>query len=149
MSHDNGTAGPREGANQLAAQPRVLILGFYDGPTDGVIQFGDGGPVFAFEMPDLDGQLASHAAERVYTLAPLPADSVDRLSNLLAPYSEPAWPSWYLSCQFPSWVEERAVDAALGDLLAEADPPEWEITTADYTAFRSFHAQRVLVARPG
>src|SRR5262245_10767151 len=42
--------GLREGNNYPSPVTRVLALGYYDGPTNGVLQCGDGGPVCKFNL---------------------------------------------------------------------------------------------------
>jgi hypothetical protein len=138
MSHTNGTAGLHPGENQFAAPPHVLVLGYYDGPTEGVIQFGDGGPVFQFEMIDDDHV----AGTRSYTFDPLPADALDRITAVVAPHIEPSWPVWFPVWKFRTHGDRLAVDAAVADVLAAAEESEWRVTTAD-PGFRLLLAERV------
>ena len=91
----NGTTCPHAGQNRPADPPRMIVLGFYDGPTAGVVQFGERGPVFRFTMPDEDEQLSSHADTRVYHFQPLPPDALDRMSAVISPHITPTWPDWF------------------------------------------------------
>jgi hypothetical protein len=144
MSHaNNGSVGIHDGENCLAAPPRILILGFYDGPTNGVIQFGDGGPVFEFKWVDEDA-----SAARTFSLARLPSGALDRLTATIAPHIEPTWPVWFPVWRFASKEVQLAVEAVVDAVLADAVPCEWHVTPTDHYSFRVFRAERVPVARP-
>src|SRR6266542_238922 len=99
---------------------RMIVLGFYDGPTEGVIQFEPDGPAFRFEMPDEDDQLGRRNRAREFLFFPLPPGTVDRLAALLAPYQPPAWPVWCPLWQFPTPVIRAEVEAATDALLRTA-----------------------------
>src|SRR5262245_33875602 len=117
---ENGAASPHVGVNRLPTPPRMIVLGFYDGPTDGVIQLGDGGPVFRFTMPDEEAQLTRHTAAREYHLLPLPSGALDRLAAAIAPHPAPTWPVWIPIWRFPTPEAEQAVNAAVEAILADA-----------------------------
>jgi hypothetical protein len=125
--HTNGTTAG------LPPVTRFLALGGYDGATDGVLQCGDGGSVYRFELPaDVREDVAVTARERPFDLRPLPPDALDRLTAILSPHSPPRWPGWYFPWQFPSEDVERDVDARVAAVLAEAGPPVWRATTPDH-----------------
>lgn len=144
----NGATYPHDGPNRLAFPPRMVILGYYDGPTDGVIQFGEHGPVFQFTMPDEERQLGSRAGTREYHLRPLPADALDRLAAVISPYHAPSWPTWFPLWRFPSPEIEQSVSDATGAILAEAGPPAWRVNTADYWTFQTFQAGPLAAGQP-
>lgn len=55
---------------------RAIVLGWYDGPTEGLVRCGACNRVYRFEMLD---SVDEDRGIRVYSLAPLPADSMDLL----------------------------------------------------------------------
>jgi hypothetical protein len=95
--------------NPFGTPTRAIILGYYDGPTNGAIQFGDRGPVFRFAMPNEDEQLASNQSARTYDLSPLPANALDRIVDAIHPHITPAWPHWFPAWRFPSQRIEDSV----------------------------------------
>jgi hypothetical protein len=141
----NGTMHPHQGPNRPATPPRIIVLGFYDGPTEGVIQFGDRGPVFQFTMPDEDRQLASQSDQREYAFQPLPPDALDRLAVTLARYLPPSWPVWIPLWRFPSPEVEQSISETIDAILAAAGPPQWRVKTSSYQTFEEFQAERIAV----
>lgn len=142
---------PIENGSGLFGPPtRMILLGWYDGPTDGVIQFGGpGGPVYRFIMPDEETQLCRPwDAPREYTFAPLPQDALDRLEAALARHLTVKRPVWYVNWQFSTPEAERDADARVAAILAEARPAEWVVTAPPDWSFEEFHPVRVDAARP-
>jgi hypothetical protein len=141
----NGThdAGP------LGRPTRLVVLGYYDGFTSGLIQFDSpAGPTFAFEMPDEDGQLGrAPRGPREYTFSPLPADAIDRVVAAL-PHHPPTWPVWTVSWQFPSAEDERAADERLAAILAEAGPPRWLVSLPAKWSVEAFRPLTVKAPQP-
>jgi hypothetical protein len=134
----NGAKGLREGPVRLATPPRTIVLGYYDGATNGVIQFVDGS-VFRFDWvdePDPKGD------ERSFGFAPLPPDAFGRLATAIAPYIPPTEPVWFPIWRFPSPEIQRAVEAEVDAILADAGPVNWVVTTSDYHGFTEFRAAR-------
>ena len=129
----------RVGRNNPSPVSRVLILGYYDGATDGVLQLGDGGPVFRFDWTD-EVRNPDGCDARSYTLRPLDAGALDRLTAILADYHEPKWPAWLPQWQFPTAEIQTDVTAQVDAILAQADEPEWEIATFDTVTFASLEA---------
>src|SRR4051812_42058969 len=117
MSQTVGSLGAlRRGGNDPSPVTRVLILGYYDGATDGVLQLGDGGPEYRFEMTrerhDPDG-----CDERTFDLRPLPAGALDRLADALAPYHAARWPVWAPLWTFPSDGARQAAEGLVAAIL--------------------------------
>ena len=134
----NGAEGLREGTIRLSTPPRVIVLGYYDGATNGVIQFPDES-VFRFDWvdePDPNGD------ERSFNFAPLPPDALDRLTTVIAPYIPPTEPVWFPIWRFPSPEIQRAVEAEVDVILADAGPVNWVVTTSDYHGFTESRAAR-------
>jgi hypothetical protein len=105
---------------------RAIVLGWYDGPTEGLVRCGVCHRVYRFEMLD---SVDEDRGIRVYNLAPLPADSMDLLVEALSPYATPSWPMWAPLWKFPTEDDRSAVDRAVDDLMARAKRPEFVVTT--------------------
>jgi hypothetical protein len=135
------------GVNDPSPVTRLLLFGFYDGATDGVMQLGEGGPEYHFDWTDenLAGDI-----NRRYRLRPLPAGSLDQLAAVVGEHIKPNWPVWLPQWQFPT-VEIRAeVDARIDAVLRQAQEPTWHITTEDLISFRSVVAEpRLAMAHAG
>jgi hypothetical protein len=138
-------AGQHDGLNSPSGVTRVLMTGYYDGATNGLLQFGEGGPVFRFDLADGgdDNGTALLRDERTFTLRPLPADALDRFVAALAPYMAPRWPAWCPVWQFPSPEIRQVVERQTDAILAQAGPPEWTVSTSDYFNFSAFRAEHV------
>ena len=105
---------------------RAVVLGWYDGPTDGLVRCVACKRVYRFELLD---SVDEDRGIRLYSLAPLPAESWDRLVDLLSPYTTPSWPMWVPLWKFPTEDDRAAVDRAVDDLIAQAKSPEFVVTT--------------------
>lgn len=128
----NGVCDFRPGPDRMFPVTRFVVLGFYDGATDGILQLGDGGPVFRFELPADEGEAeALTSSERTFDLRPLPADALDRLTIVLAPYHPPTWPGWFPRWVFPNERTERDVEAGVAAILAQSGPVIGRLTTRD------------------
>ncbi len=113
----------REGVGIPSPVREVLALGYYDGPTDGVLRCADR-RVYRFELLTWDPETQDL---RVFALSPLPVAAWDQLIALCTCGGVPRWPVWV-----PSWREERnepvdPVDA----ILRHAGPVEWVVATED------------------
>jgi hypothetical protein len=120
--------GLREGVNDPSPITRVIALDWYDGPTGGVLQVGDAGPVYRFIMLD-ERQLESDDDTdlRVYGLYPLPADALTRLTDAIAPYMAPRWPVWFPVWKFPSDEIRQTVEAQTDGIINQAGPLTWVV----------------------
>jgi hypothetical protein len=122
------------------------MTGYYDGATHGLLQFGDDGPVFRFDLADPEWEeKGPSSVERTYTLRSLPADALDRFAAAIVPYITPRWPAWCPVWHFPTPEIWREVETRTDAILAQAGPPEWTITTSDFATFASFRAERPAV----
>lgn len=145
----NPTAnGTHTSPDTLGRPTRMILLGYYDGPTAGVIQFGAGGPVFHFAMPDEDEQLGRQSFPRDYTFHPLPADALDRLEAVLAEHLTPVRPAWYVNWQFETPEIERDVDERVAAILGDAAPAAWLVTVPSHWTFEDFRPSRVVALHP-
>jgi hypothetical protein len=141
----NPTTNGVHATNPLGEPTRAIVFGYYDGPTEGVIQFGERGPVFRFTMPNEDDQLASENKTREYWLHPMPKDTLERITEVLVPYMPSHWPIWSPKWVFPSPKIEAEVDAKLEGILAEAGAAEWRIATDSGEMFKNYHANRLAI----
>jgi hypothetical protein len=117
--------------NRLSKGPspfdRVIALGWYDGPTEGLVRCGDCARVYRFDLLD---SVDEDRGIRLYSLAPVPADTMDRLVDVLAPFMTPSWPMWAPLWKFPTEDDRIAVERAVDELMAKAAAPEFVIETA-------------------
>ncbi|MGP0069240.1 MAG: hypothetical protein ACLQGP_37275 [Isosphaeraceae bacterium] len=113
--------------NPKVASPfdRVIVLGWYDGPTEGLVWCAACNRVYRFEMLDSVDEVRGI---RVHSLSPMPAESMDRLVATLSAYMTPSWPMWAPIWKFPSKDARFIVDRAVDGLLAEAKAPEFVVT---------------------
>ena len=95
------------------------MTGYYDGPTEGIIDFGDAVRVFCFKAVafDFDRQM------RVSKLARVPSGEqlewiVESLSSSLGP---PKWPFWVPIWDFSDESERLRVEAELDAFCAAGE----------------------------
>jgi hypothetical protein len=106
---------------------RVIALGWYDGPTEGLVRCGACGRTYRFDLLDsVDEDLGI----RLYSIAPVPADTMDRLVDVLSAFMTPSWPMWAPLWKFPSDDDRIAVERTVDELMAKAAAPEFVIETA-------------------
>jgi hypothetical protein len=116
---------------------KIVALGFYDGPTSGLLQCGTCSAAYKFDLLDWD---ESHEV-RIFRLASLPADSVDQIVKILAPAGSPRWPVWVPSrWNFPSEDARQEADRDVQPILQLAKAAELIIAWTGY-------GERVLAAR--
>jgi hypothetical protein len=110
---------------------RVIALDWYDGPRAGLLQCGECGREFRFEL--LDEVINDDEGQdvRIFSLAPLPTHSMERLSDALSRYQTPVHPVWVPLWQFPTAEEESTLDRLTDQILDESGPPELAIATPD------------------
>jgi hypothetical protein len=125
------------GLNDPSPVSRVFAFGYYDGATDGVLQLGDGGPVYRFDW----AEEPTPGREREYTLRPLPAGSFERLAAIVGEHIEPHWPAWVPIWKFPSEEVQRDVERRVDAVLDQAGEPKWQITTSDTVSFGAVAAE--------
>ena len=116
------------GINDPSPVTRVLILGYYDGPTNGVLRLGDGARIYRFDRTDEDGFPVSTDG-REFQLRPLPPESWDRLVAIIGEHIPPSWPNWAPLWRFPSPEIQRDVESEVDAILDRAGGVEWEIAT--------------------
>jgi len=124
--------GLREGNNYPSPVTRVLALGYYDGPTNGVLQCGDGGPVCKFNL--IEGPFSTEDGlwdMRVFAVAPLPGSALALLTEGYSRFWAPLWPVWVPIWYFSDPADEQAMNQLTDEVLSQAGPVEWVIATTD------------------
>ena len=106
---------------------RVIALGWYDGPTEGLVRCGACARVYRFDLLD---SVDEDRGIRLYSLAPVPTDTMDRLVDVLSPFMTPSWPMWAPLWKFPAEDDRIAVERAVNELMAKVAAPEFVIETA-------------------
>src|SRR5262249_14377819 len=125
----------REGANYPSPVTRVVALGYYDGPTQGVLQCGDDGPVYKFGL--IEGPFSADDGlwdMRVFAVAPLPGRALARLTEAYSRFWAPRWPVWVPMWHFADPTDEQAMNRLSDEVLGQAGPTEWVIATCDLLA---------------
>ena len=104
---------------------RVVALGFYDGPTDGVLQTADG-TAYRF---DLAGEEYNPDGldDRTFLLRPLPPGAFEEVADLLAPAGRPEAAVWVPRWPVAPSDRQAEIDRRLDALLASAGPPAWQV----------------------
>ncbi len=102
----------REGANYLSPVQKVLIFGWYDGPTDGVLQCRDG-QVHRFDL--LAWEPATQDL-RVFGLYPMPSA---------------AWEQLIAICGGDRFRWQEQLRQPIEDVIRQAGPVEWVVATED------------------
>jgi hypothetical protein len=136
MSHLHNGAAPK--ATPPTGARRVLILGYYDGATDGVLE-ADTGDVYRFDLLN-----ETHNPEgldhRSFALRLLPAGSLDRLTEAIGPHIPPTWPVWLPVWRFPNDATRQDVEQTVDAVLAQAGDLLWEVRPKDTVTFESMVA---------
>jgi|SRR5579884_943465 len=102
----------REGVNYSSPVQKVLIFGWYDGPTDGVLQCGDG-QVYRFDL--LAWEPATQDL-RVFGLFPMPSASWEQLIAI---------------CGGPGFRWQEQLRQPIEDVIRQAGDVEWVVATED------------------
>ena len=107
---------------------QVLILGWYDGPEEGLVRCARCSRVYHFKYLD---SVDEDEGIRLFSLAPLPADSIERVTKALSPYMKPGWPMWMPIWSFPTDEDRQRMDSLVDEILSNAGPPKLVISTSD------------------
>ncbi len=100
---------------------KIIALGYYDGPTSGLLQCPTCAAAYRFDMLDWDDD---HAV-RIFRLALLPPDAWERAIAAIAPCENPRWPVWVpWARSSPSPDVRNQVEREIKEILEQARPPE-------------------------
>ena len=115
---------------------KIIALGFYDGPTAGVLQCETCQATYKFDMLDWNDE---HDL-RVMRLSLLPPGTLDLcVAALVAGGSSPRWPVW-APTPAASAESQTIADSTIQSILAKAQPPELIVVWSGY-------GDRILAAR--
>jgi len=105
---------------------KLVILGYYDGATSGVLQCEMCQTAYRFEMLDWDEK----QKVRIYSLAPLPQNSFNDLVEVLKQCGkQPYWPNWVLIWDFASEEVESIADRKVWQILDGANFVEFIVAS--------------------
>jgi hypothetical protein len=113
----------REGANYASPIQKVLAFDYYDGPTYGVLQCGDGS-TYRFDLLAWDQEILDL---RVFGLWRFPRQRWEQLIAAISARQIPRWPVWVLG-----WDEGSSV--SFDDIRRQAGPVEWVVGMEDFPA---------------
>lgn len=96
---------------------RVLVTGYFDGPTEGIIDLGEPIGVFCFDEMAFDAERET----RVSRLSAVPIDLFERIVDALSSvFGPPKWPFWIPLWQFEDENVKRKIESQLDALRARA-----------------------------
>ena len=137
----DSTGDLRPGLNDPSPVTRVLILGYCDGATDGVMRLADGESAYRFDM------IRDGIEEREFALRPLAPEAWDDLVAIIGEHIAPKWPNWVPLWKFPDFAIQKVVERKVDAILEGASVVEWEIATRDSVGFGSLTARPLIRAR--
>ncbi len=97
---------------------KMIIEGFYDGPTSGLVQCEVCSASYRFLMVDWDDR----QDVRVLSLAPLPVQSFDRVVSIISEVEPVPWPMLY-PWRIPSDDLREFVEVRIKEIVDKAGPP--------------------------
>ncbi len=100
---------------------RVIALGYYDGPTSGILQCGVCLAEYMFDMIDWN-QTEDGEDTRIFVLCPLPKGSFGEIVKFFPKGkcpSMPVWVTWLQLCSDPKGAER-----CIKETSDRASPPE-------------------------
>jgi hypothetical protein len=126
-------------ANTTSPFSRIFVLGFYDGPTSGVLQCATCLAEYKFDMLDWSDDQET----RVFRLASLRAGSLAQCVDALAQAGPPRWPVWVPArSNLRSEEAREQADRTIRDILARAEPAQLIVAWTGY-GDRILTAQRL------
>jgi hypothetical protein len=100
-------------------QPRrVVVTGYYDGPTEGIIDFGEGVGVYCFKAVAFDYDRGTRVLKLSRVAAGQLESILETLSSALGP---PRWPFWVPIWSFNDEEIQRMVEKQLDDYCAKGE----------------------------
>ena len=106
---------------------KMIALGYYDGPTAGIVQCRSCATAYKFDLLMWD----EYQDRRIFTLAELPPHALATIVNILSPYTSPTWPVWVPLWQFPAEADTNTVNSQIENMLQQAKPPGCIIACSD------------------
>lgn len=118
------TAGLR---NQKSPFQQVIAFGYYDGPTAGVAQCAACEQAYKYDLLAWD----ENQDVRVYSFAPLPAQSFQQIVKACSVLGEPRWPVWVPKWEIEQKETEEKVESEVEQALAGAGQVEIILAAED------------------
>jgi hypothetical protein len=115
-----------EGSSYPSPFTHLVALGWYDGPTNGLLRAGDA--VWKFDMLD-EIHNPNGLDLRIFTLACMPYSAWDQLLSALSKYHTPMEPVWVPRWQFPSDADLQATNQMTDEVLSQGGPVEWVVAS--------------------
>jgi hypothetical protein len=94
---------------------RVLVTGYYDGPTEGIIDFGDEFGVFCFKEAAFDNEREVRVL-KLARVAPEPFEAI--IGALRSNLGPPKWPFWVPMWKFSDENARLAIESELNAYCA-------------------------------
>ena len=117
---------------------RVLVTGYYDGPTEGIIDLGGNVGVFCFEEVAFDNDRQT----RVSKLSPVPVEQLESIiAALSSALGSPKWPFWMPLWRFEDENVRREIEAELDALCTTTEATTAVLT--DDTLKKCFAVRRL------
>lgn len=93
---------------------RIVVFGYYDGPTSGFANCARGSMAYRFELAAWD----SHQDNRIFSLAEMESATFDSMVEILSGFEKPCWPVWMPRYQPNLPTEDELVSQTLVTLPA-------------------------------
>jgi hypothetical protein len=110
---------------------KILALGWYDGPTDGVAQCATCSAVYKFHMLDEDRDWEDGQDVRIFSLAPLPAGALDKIVEVCPGAATAGWPVWAPTWRFESDAQQKTAEDTVTRILDSAGPAQFVVVSDD------------------
>jgi len=101
---------------------RLIATGYYDGPTDGLVECATCSTIYSFRKLDWDNQQDT----RIFSLSPIPGHSIAEFADSKTGGVAPTWPVWVLADR-----ETEGVASAVDEMRRAASPEEFIVATED------------------
>jgi hypothetical protein len=106
--------------------PTVIVIGYFDGETEGLLRCSICGQAFRFQLVDWD----KNQDERIFSLTRVVAPTYEAiLSTLAKAYGEPSTRYWVPNNSSLTNVAREAVNNVVADLLRDSNRPEAVLLT--------------------
>jgi len=120
-----------EGLKYPSPAEKIIALGWYDGPTVGILQCRDG-MVFKFHSRGTVLDWGEEGEDlQLYDFFPLPANSLEHVVSVLSPSQSPRWPLWVPEWAFLSEQEHAAVEKTLEEVELSSGHRQWIVASSD------------------
>jgi hypothetical protein len=126
----------------MAPFDEIIALGYYDGPTDGILHCRGCNQEFYFEMLDSRFDLPEEDETRIFSLSPIAEGTLAKFTAAMSKYQQPSWPFWRPTWSFPSEQERDEMNALVDRVMDRKGSVEWVVASS------SWLSGEILAARP-